>query len=113
MSERVRAGLAPTFQEIILRLQSYWASHGCVVMQPLDMELIEYFRENGTRLLVMEENTVSLGEKLALAANPCRVRSIALPTEPIPHASVARQRERYGFTEEAVTAILKELTEET
>jgi hypothetical protein len=74
--------------------------------------MIAYFRENGIRILVMEENTVSLGEKIALAANPCRVRSIALPTEPIPHASVDRQRERYGFTEESVTQILKELSEE-
>jgi len=81
-------------------------------LQPLDQEMIAYFRDNDTRLLVMEENTVSLGEKLALAANPCRVRSIALPTEPVPHASVSRQRERYGLTEEAVTKALSELMEE-
>ncbi len=81
-------------------------------LQPLDMEMIEYFRENDTRLLVMEENTVSLGEKLALLANPCRVRSVALPAEPIRQATVQRQREKYGLTEEAVTKILKELTEE-
>ncbi|MDA0631608.1 MAG: glycine--tRNA ligase subunit alpha, partial [Proteobacteria bacterium] len=28
-----------TFQELILRLQSFWASHGCIVLQPLDMEV--------------------------------------------------------------------------
>ena len=81
-------------------------------LQPLDEEMISYFRKNGTRLLVLEENTVSLGEKLALAANPCRVRSIAIPSEPVSHASVNRQRERYGFTEENVTKVLKGLTEE-
>ena len=81
-------------------------------LQPIDEALIAYFRAHGTRLLVMEENTVSLGEKLALAANPCRVRSIALPTEPIPHATVTQQRERYGFTEEHAAAVLKELMEE-
>ena len=27
------------FQEIILRLQAYWASHGCAIMQPYDMEV--------------------------------------------------------------------------
>ena len=81
-------------------------------LQPLDEEMLAYFRENSVRLLVMEENTVSLGEKIALNANPCRVRSIALPTEPIPHASVDAQRARYGFTEEAVTKVLKELMEE-
>nr|WP_241263073.1 glycine--tRNA ligase subunit alpha [Parahaliea mediterranea] len=28
-----------TFQELILRLQQYWAERGCVVLQPLDMEV--------------------------------------------------------------------------
>ena len=28
-----------TFQEVILRLQDYWAQEGCVVLQPLDMEV--------------------------------------------------------------------------
>ncbi|MCL6268549.1 glycine--tRNA ligase subunit alpha [Sansalvadorimonas sp. 2012CJ34-2] len=28
-----------TFQGLILTLQEFWASHGCVVMQPLDMEV--------------------------------------------------------------------------
>jgi glycyl-tRNA synthetase alpha chain len=30
---------ALTFQELILTLQNYWAKHGCVVLQPLDMEV--------------------------------------------------------------------------
>ena len=28
-----------TFQELIFKLQTYWASHGCVIVQPLDMEV--------------------------------------------------------------------------
>ncbi len=28
-----------TLQDIIFRLQQYWAEHGCVVLQPLDMEV--------------------------------------------------------------------------
>ena len=28
-----------SFQEIILRLQSYWAEQGCAIMQPYDMEV--------------------------------------------------------------------------
>ena len=28
-----------TFQTIILRLQHYWADQGCVLVQPLDMEV--------------------------------------------------------------------------
>ena len=27
------------FQRLVLNLQSYWASHGCVVLQPYDMEV--------------------------------------------------------------------------
>ncbi len=30
---------ASTFQGLILALQQYWAGHGCVVLQPLDMEV--------------------------------------------------------------------------
>ncbi|MEM8742210.1 MAG: glycine--tRNA ligase subunit alpha, partial [Pseudomonadota bacterium] len=28
-----------SFQEVILRLQSYWASRGCAILQPYDMEV--------------------------------------------------------------------------
>ncbi len=30
---------APSFQELILRLQRYWAEQGCVVLQPYDVEM--------------------------------------------------------------------------
>ncbi|MFT6661225.1 MAG: glycyl-tRNA synthetase alpha chain, partial [Maricaulis maris] len=30
---------APSFQELILRLQSYWASKGCAILQPYDVEV--------------------------------------------------------------------------
>src|SRR5215468_699189 len=30
---------APTFQELILRLQAFWADHGCVLQQPYDVEV--------------------------------------------------------------------------
>jgi len=31
--------IAPTFQEIIFKLQNYWQQQGCVILQPLDMEV--------------------------------------------------------------------------
>ena len=38
MDKRKKA--APkSFQEIILCLQNYWASHGCAIMQPYDIEV--------------------------------------------------------------------------
>jgi len=30
---------APSFQELILRLQGFWAERGCVILQPYDMEV--------------------------------------------------------------------------
>ena len=33
------AGKPTSFQEIILRLQNYWASKGCAILQPYDMEV--------------------------------------------------------------------------
>jgi len=30
---------ALTFQDLILNLQQYWAKHGCIIMQPYDMEV--------------------------------------------------------------------------
>jgi glycyl-tRNA synthetase alpha chain len=40
MMEKVEmAGKPRSFQEIILRLQAYWAAQGCAVMQPYDMEV--------------------------------------------------------------------------
>ncbi|MBU2884232.1 glycine--tRNA ligase subunit alpha [Gilvimarinus agarilyticus] len=38
MSERSQADVS-TFQGLILALQEYWARQGCVVLQPLDMEV--------------------------------------------------------------------------
>lgn len=34
----MRTPPAPTFQDLILRLQSYWAAYGCVIAQPYDSE---------------------------------------------------------------------------
>ena len=39
MSMAGTGGTPRSFQEIILRLQAYWASKGCAVMQPYDMEV--------------------------------------------------------------------------
>ena len=32
-------GPPPSFQDLILTLQRYWAGHGCVLLQPYDMEM--------------------------------------------------------------------------
>ena len=33
------AKTAPSFQEILLRLQSFWGAQGCVILQPYDVEM--------------------------------------------------------------------------
>ncbi len=35
----VSANHPPSFQELILRLQAFWAARGCVILQPYDMEV--------------------------------------------------------------------------
>jgi glycyl-tRNA synthetase alpha chain len=39
MSGTSSKGGAPTFQEIILRLQTFWGEQGCVLLQPYDIEV--------------------------------------------------------------------------
>ncbi len=43
MTENTRSGLetgiASSFQQLIFRLQNYWAAQGCVIAQPYDMEM--------------------------------------------------------------------------
>jgi glycyl-tRNA synthetase alpha chain len=34
-----RPSAAPSFQDLILRLERYWADQGCVILQPYDMEM--------------------------------------------------------------------------
>ena len=34
-----RPSAAPSFQDLILRLQRCWADQGCVILQPYDMEM--------------------------------------------------------------------------
>ena len=34
-----RPSVAPSFQDLILRLQRYWTDQGCVILQPYDMEM--------------------------------------------------------------------------
>jgi glycyl-tRNA synthetase alpha chain len=39
LSKADRPSAAPSFQDLILRLQRYWADQGCVILQPYDMEM--------------------------------------------------------------------------
>ncbi len=39
MSKLIKRSGPPTFQEIILGLQNYWAAQGCIIAQPYDLEV--------------------------------------------------------------------------
>ena len=39
MSNRTPGDNPPSFQDLILNLQRYWADQGCVILQPYDMEM--------------------------------------------------------------------------
>ncbi len=38
-ASRLTARKAPTFQDVILGLQRFWAQQGCVILQPVDLEV--------------------------------------------------------------------------
>jgi glycyl-tRNA synthetase alpha chain len=56
-----------TFQEIILKLQQFWADKGCVVLQPLDMEVGAGTFHPGTFLRAIGPETWN-----AAYVQPCR-----------------------------------------
>src|SRR5665648_451558 len=39
MSKPSKQHDVPSFQDLILRLERFWADHGCVILQPYDMEM--------------------------------------------------------------------------
>ena len=61
------ADTAPSFQELILRLQTYWAGKGCAILQPYDVEV-------GAGTLHPATTLRSLGPRPWRAAyvQPCR-----------------------------------------
>lgn len=56
-----------TFQGLILALQHYWANHGCVILQPLDMEVGAGTFHPGTFLRAIGPETWN-----AAYVQPCR-----------------------------------------
>ena len=55
------------FQRLILKLQDYWAGHGCVILQPLDMQV-----GAGTFHPVTTLRALGKGDWKAAYVQPCR-----------------------------------------
>lgn len=78
-------------------------------LSPMDETVLKNLRNNAKGVLVVEESVIALGGALAVALNPLRVKTLSLPKEPITHASVLRQRERFNLTEQGILNALQEL----
>lgn len=79
--------------------------------KPLDETLLAHLAEQVETLVTVEENVSAGGfgsavlEALHRQGTPgCRVLTVALPEEPIPHGSLARLRGDLGCTAEAIAA---------
>ncbi|MEO6324014.1 MAG: 1-deoxy-D-xylulose-5-phosphate synthase [Thermoanaerobaculia bacterium] len=77
-------------------------------VKPLDIELIQQFVRNGTKVITVEENALAGGfgsavlealEELGLAA---RVKRIGIPDRFIPHATQVEQRHELGLDDEGL-----------
>src|SRR6056297_250513 len=64
-----------SFQEIILRLQAYWAGRGCAMLQPYDMEV-------GAGTFHPATTLRSLGSGLRAALAPAHRRTLWREPEP-------------------------------
>ena len=73
-----------SFQEIILRLQAYWAAQGCAILQPYDMEVGAGTFHPATTLRVLGHEALGGGLCPALAPPDRR----ALWREPEPAAAL-------------------------
>lgn len=79
---------------------------------PVDKDVIAQIRRCNGKTLIVEENIIALGAELATELNPLRVKSLCLPKDPIAHASIDSQREKYGLTEAGIEKALKDLMNE-
>ena len=61
---------APSFQELILRLERFWAEQGCVILQPYDMEMGAGTFHPATALRSLGPEALARRLRAALAAAP-------------------------------------------
>ncbi len=57
-----------TFQDLILKLSAFWASHGCLLQQPLDLEVGAGTSHPETLFRVLGSQAVERGLRAAVAA---------------------------------------------
>jgi len=86
--------------------------YGCVnarFLQPLDTDVLDDLKQRDAKILVVEENIVSLGLQIASYCNPCLVKTLGLPVCSVTQATVSRQREWFGLTERGLEQMLESL----
>ena len=57
-----------TLQDLILKLSAFWASQGCIIQQPLDLEVGAGTSHPETLLRVLGPEAVERGVRAAVAA---------------------------------------------
>ncbi len=76
-------------------------------MHPLDEELLDAVGQTAKRVIVIEDSVDCLGRAVAVRLPKREVIRLHLPNAPIPQASVAKQRARYGLTEAHLEALIR------
>ena len=74
------ANQPPTFQDIVMNLQHYWASQGCVVLQPYDGEVGAGTNHTATTLRSLGPDTWRTCLRAAVAAVPPTAATARTPT---------------------------------
>ena len=77
-------------------------------IRPLDEMMLDALIAHGGKVLVAEESVACLTETLSARLYPLKVVGVHLPTVPIQHASVNRQRTIYGISEEDIERAITE-----
>lgn len=80
-------------------------------LKPLDTEVLEKCRKEGTKILVIEDNVAAMSKEIAFYCDTNIVHSVSIPDCPVTQGTVQQQRDRFGLNEQEITRKLRELEE--
>ncbi len=75
-------------------------------LRPLDTEALDLLCARGARVLVVEENVLSLGADVALYCRGLHVQTLCIPDTVVRQASVSEQRARFDLNEAGIERAL-------
>lgn len=80
-------------------------------LKPLDTEVLETCRREGTKILVIEENVAAIAKEISFYCDRNIVHSASIPDCPVTQGTVQQQRDRFGLNEQEITKKLVALEE--